>query len=142
MESDRPSGLKCSESSKNVNPSTLSGKTSRVPSTRADLPKSCEDSAELAICLMWRSYRLRKSVRRILGNEFLWLPTPMSYSGKHRLGQTKLDLKLRLLPTPTASQGGDFPKKLKAYLPTGQVLNLQFVEWIMGFPIDWTDLRC
>ncbi len=78
---------------------------------------------------------------RICGKGSSWLPTPMSYSGKHRPGQTKLDLRLRLLPTPTATQGGDFPKQLKAYLPTGQVLNPQFVEWIMGFPIDWTDLQ-
>jgi hypothetical protein len=65
----------------------------------------------------------------------------MSHLGKRRAGQTKLDLKLRLLPTPTASQGGDFPKRVKAYLPTGQVLNPQFVEWLMGYPTDWTDLR-
>ncbi len=61
-------------------------------------------------------------MRRILGKEFLWLDgAPMRYSGKRRAGQTKLDLKLRLLPTPTASQGGDFPKRVKAYLPSGQV---------------------
>ena len=78
----------------------------------------------------------------ILKNEFLWLPTPMSYSGTHRPGQTKLDLKLRLLATLTASQSTDFPKRVKAYLTTGQVLNPQFVEWLMGFPIDWTDLPC
>ncbi|AFY73267.1 hypothetical protein Syn7502_01159 [Synechococcus sp. PCC 7502] len=60
----------------------------------------------------------------------------MSYSGKRRPDQTKLDRKLRLLPTPTASQGGDFPKRVKAYLPSGQVLNPQFVEWLMGYPKD------
>jgi site-specific DNA-cytosine methylase len=49
-----------------------------------------------------------------------------SYSGKHRPGQTKLDLKLRQL----------------GLLMKGEVHNPQFVEWLMGFPTDWTDLRC
>lgn len=135
--------------------------------------------------------------RPTCGSVYFLLPTPLAYSGTHRPGQTKLDRTLKLLPTPTASDGvvgqilnenteirytkNGTPRKysnqgvngsvgLARYLallptpttrdrrspgqlkrnepglsltlgiPTGQVLNPQFVEWMQGFPIGWTDL--
>jgi hypothetical protein len=134
------SGLRCSASSRKQSPDLSFGKTSKALSTQVDLPKFCTDSANWAIASMWKSYRQRQSEHPTYANESLWLPTPVAYADKHRPGQTKLDRRLRLLPTPTASQGFGLVKELKPYLPPGEVLNPQFVEWLMGFPEDWTDL--
>lgn len=82
------------------------------------------------------------------------LPTPQAYSFQksHSPGQTKLDLRLRMLPTPTAHLAKEMgaPSEATRNQPSlhhilglmpGQVLNPQFVEWMQGFPIGWTDLQ-
>ena len=65
--------------------------------------------------------------RHTLESESFSLPTPQAYSFQksHRPGQTKLDVKLR---------------SLKA-LDSGQVLNPNFVEWMMGFSINSTKVN-
>ena len=123
--------------------------------------------------------------RHTLESEYFSLPTPQAYSFQksHRPGQTKLDVKLRLLlptpsvcgnhnrkgasktsgdglvtalqkllPTPTAhlaKETGAPSEALRNHptldhilgLATGQVLSPQFVEWMQGFPIGWTDFQ-
>ena len=51
-------------------------------------------------------------------------------------------------PTPTASQAGkpngyDLQDKLGKHMPhlIGMKVNVLFLEWIMGFPLNWTELN-
>src|SRR5260221_83763 len=87
----------------------------------------------------------------------LW-PTPRAYSfaTSHRPGLTALDVRVRGLyreksrywPTPNASNGTRGPGKPSRWTRHHQInledvvgsgnLNPQWVEWLMGYPIDWT----
>lgn len=86
-----------------------------------------------------------------------WLPTPRATDGSHggritprkgREGGTLVEaISIRMYPTPRAdgrdNAGGSnsrrSAKKRGTYI--GRALNPQFVEWLMGFPIGWTDLE-
>jgi hypothetical protein len=49
-----------------------------------------------------------------------------------------------LLPTPTASTGGPEPEGKtgrKLVTQVGGQLNPMWVEWLMGWPLEWTDLK-
>jgi hypothetical protein len=84
-------------------------------------------------------------------------PTSMDSEGSGTLGylekngtvkkyMTLTDAVVRL-PTPTARDGlsvspGDFRRNTPPLRTLGQagVLNPQFVEWMMGWPVHWTKL--
>lgn len=83
----------------------------------------------------------------------LW-PTPLASSGNGvgRFGtggpnpQTKVyEEQKKLFPTPTTKglDGGSSSraaaKKAGTWIPSGR-LNPTWVEWLMGFPLGWTDL--
>jgi len=154
MEFDQVSGLSNCESTENLEQLSLFGKTSwellgtDLQKFSGAFPKAgTMRSGKLSAQVAW--------VRHTREIESFSLPTPQAYSFResHRPGLTPLDHKLRrLLPTPTAQmakhghptdweiqhRGNDLHVRL--ILAAGQVLNPQFVEWLMGFPIDWTDL--
>lgn len=89
----------------------------------------------------------------------LW-PTPVasdtgSRSTKYNQGGTPLSLAVKLWPTPTAgnSKSGGYlaewggsrsREKMASMAPESDMfgpLNPEWVEWLMGWPIGWTDLR-
>ena len=82
----------------------------------------------------------------LLGEARIW-PTPVANEGRNR---HLLESAVMKWPTPTASdatggrayskppsrEGGFLLKEI-----TPGALNPVFVEWLMGFPLGWTDLR-
>lgn len=112
-------------------------------------------------------FRLAPSTPRTDGNEFLLWHTPnvpnggrvnpleMSATGKlpdGRKRQVGLEHQVRMVerclwPTPTQSDGMGGPgnsgrdggENLRTAV--GGSLNPEWVEWLMGFPIGWTDLE-
>lgn len=106
-------------------------------------------------------YRLQVSVQDIDEKEYLLWPTPTVYGNYNKKGSSKnagdgLATAVKMWPTPTARdwKGARTPEKLAEKgrnatnsLPdavraeiTGQ-LNPTWVEWLMGFPLGWTDLN-
>lgn len=111
-----------------------------------------------------KAYRLPRLVRRISGKEYSLLPTLRAKeSGEYQYSLGDHDKKVgyvRMYPTPTASQGH---KKIRKFAPSeakgthgkvlvgvigeqspaliGGYLNPEFCEWLMGFPIGWTELE-
>lgn len=85
------------------------------------------------------------------------LPTPKATDGSKgsrtaagalkelERGKNKdLGMVAALWPTPTASTGGPEPEGKtgrKLVTKVGGALNPQWVEWLMGFPVGWTDLE-
>jgi hypothetical protein len=112
-------------------------------------------------------YRQRPLVRRISAREYSLLPTPQHHDSRSQGMQREVkDGRIQaanggesqsinlgtmgmmgLLPTPTkqdASNNGGPSQEQRNTPPlnsvAGGLLNPQFVEAIMGFPIGWTDL--
>lgn len=75
------------------------------------------------------------------------LPTPLAsqrYSGADRMGLPEL-ARRGLLPTPTVcgdyNRAGSSPTSGDGLATVmGGPLNPQFREWLMGFPVGWTDI--
>jgi len=109
-----------------------------------------------------KAYRLPRLVRRISARGSTLLPTmgakesgAYQYShGDHSKKAMTLTGYVRMYPTPMAGKRDASPKtKLdgKPNLamvarsldsnPNGGTLNPNWVEWLMGFPIGWTDLE-
>ena len=98
-----------------------------------------------------------RSLRTDIANwkKEMW-PTPRAEydSGKHKGKPDTLHSAVKMFPTPTRRdyRTGDKPKSRRAQnmkhtpmlndvaTPGGQ-LNPTWVEWLMGWPIEWTDLR-
>lgn len=118
----------------------------------ADVPKVAPSA------IRKRDFGLRLPVFAALADAGeIYLPTPKA-SDHHRSKVALADLGLIYLPTPVASQnhkplrkfcksektGGKHGKMLPAVLgemaPSliGKRIHPHFVEWMMGFPIDWT----
>jgi len=103
----------------------------------------------------YASMNLREQV--VYGKMPIW-PTPQARdhkgsSGRSNTGQ-ELDLptKVKLWPTPTANEdacgkpSGKMQKMLGNHPevrqdPAGGTLNPTWVEWLMGWPLGWTDLK-
>jgi len=104
------------------------------------------------------AYALPTSVLRIEGNESGLWPTPraseiangakMANVANPR-GNLEEVVYARTFPTPTASDAETHPNdtqrfdSLAAHIhleKTGQ-LNPTWVEWLMGYPLQWTDLK-
>jgi hypothetical protein len=92
-------------------------------------------------------------VRRISEKESSLLPTPRAseaehsgrtYTGSNSYGQIGLAEAANLLGTPNAHPRTHSPRQVdhdqQLANQVGGLLNPQFVEAIMGFPIGWTDL--
>ena len=105
------------------------------------------------------AYRLQPLVRRTDGNAFGLWPTPnasdvrprataYSTARRVRIGkQISLEAAVKFLPTPTAqdaSNNGGPSQYDRNSLPLNAVaggsLNPTWVEWLMGFPAEWTAL--
>lgn len=80
---------------------------------------------------------------------FLW-PTPTRSDGtggagcSGRAGSLNLRTAIHFFKTPTASpwaHGGSGGELHKQVAPSGGPLSPTWVEWLMGFPIGWTDLQ-
>ena len=95
-------------------------------------------------------------VRDILGSESGYSPTPTETANatcpsmQKWAGHKRLRMVMEYLPTPTASsygsnQGGAAGRVGKKRKSLAGILggpeNPEFREWLMGFPIGWTDLR-
>lgn len=87
-----------------------------------------------------------------LNDEVAKFPTPRVCSGKRSSGMNRTDLyrAMEKFPTPIARDARS--PKSAAYLPghqgsqglvqkIGGTLNPTWVEWLMGFPLGWTDLN-
>ena len=84
----------------------------------------------------------RKYVPGSLAEQVKW-PTPRAQDGPHGPAKDSLGDKVRW-PTPRAKEGmshkpGTGGKSLKGEI--GGQLNPDWVEWLMGWPIGWTDLK-
>jgi len=69
----------------------------------------------------------------------MW-PTPQGYSfaDSHQPGITRLDQAVRW-PTPRVANAAQQSLESHGTQVTGGQLNPQWVAWLMGFPIGWTD---
>jgi hypothetical protein len=117
--------------------------------------------------MMWRTPTVngnhtRKGASETSGNGLatavkIW-PTPCATEARQGLqirnvgkkgSQQSLSTVVRLLPTPKArdyrspdvnSESKRFQQKTELNSVVGGQLNPDWVEWLMGFPIGWTDL--
>jgi len=80
----------------------------------------------------------------------LWVPTPVCHD--HKVGINGRGLgalaKREWWPTPTAhnAKEGNYLSESERNTPTlaaqvGGPLNPDWVEWLMGWPVGWTDLK-
>ena len=92
-----------------------------------------------------------------LANQVLFFPTPRASSAMNDKMETirnrgkynrKLEEAIAFLPTPTtqdAKNNGSQSQMERNSLPLNAVaggkLNPEWVEWLMGYPIGWTDLK-
>jgi len=88
----------------------------------------------------------------LTGSVKVWFPTPRATSGGGRISPDAKDHRLNLverikmLPTPTTqdakNNGSPSQQTKRNTVPlnavVGGALNPQFVEWLMGWPLNWT----
>lgn len=143
-------GSKCCESLTKFGLSLSSRKTVRtcVP---VDSAPSSKDLTAWGMTFDGACWELGTSVRITSGTECGYWPTPTaSAGGPEPPGVTwrKLATVVAMLPTPTsqdaknngsASQQKRNTKPLNAEI--GGPLNPTWVEWLMGWPLGWTDLK-
>ena len=99
-------------------------------------------------------WELPMSGRRIRETDSgLWVPTPIRNDAEKRgnfdpIRSWGLAGFARLWPTPTAYNGLDGRSNSRAAsmkagqaVPSGGQLNPTWVEWLMGWPLGWTDLE-
>jgi hypothetical protein len=80
------------------------------------------------------------------GSQPNWMPTRKS--GQHAQYTINQAVRDRVFPTPTAHNAKEFnsPSEKNRNTPTlathaGGKLNPMWVEWLMGWPLGWTDLK-
>jgi len=80
------------------------------------------------------------------GSQPNWMPTRKS--GQHAQYTINQAVRDRMFPTPTAhnAKEGAYPAEYNRNTPTlathaGGKLNPMWVEWLMGWPLGWTDLK-
>jgi hypothetical protein len=105
-------------------------------------------------------YPLLTLVPRICANESGLWPTPVaddtgSRSKRYAQGGTPLSLAVKLYPTPTSCSGNNVGRLdewggsrsrevMRTLVPPEELtgpLNPTWVEWLMGWPLGWTDLK-
>ena len=128
MEKNRVFGGKCYESLASYDRESSSWRMSQLCLFAEDA-KSLDRLPKSGIAQNGQLYPLETLELRISDEDGLQLPTPSSSMQKYRLkGNTQASKNLEAM-----ARRGDFGKKGR--------LNPQFVEWMMGFPIGWTDLE-
>ena len=79
-----------------------------------------------------------------LGDEQRGLPSPELAERRYRQGRRNLDDAIAMWPTPTAHPRTHSPRQVdhgrQLANEVGGQLNPTWVEWLMGFPLGWTDL--
>ncbi len=154
---------KCSELLASFDPATCSWKTSQQ-SLLPDSEPSLETWPRAGLMRGGRVYRHRQPVPRttVIGGGVLQsVPTPTVTGNHNRKGASKksgdgLATWVRWWPTPTASAAkGSSPASLTrknerdrrkdrldhaVMASDGGQLNPLFVEWLMGWPLNWTAL--
>lgn len=164
MEKNRVFGGRCYESLASYDQESSSWKMSQQSLFEED-EKSLDRLPRSGIAQNGQLYPLKTLELRICDEDGLQLPTPTaSDPDKHSTGGLIRLLEKgvrysagdhRNLPTPTAhlAKEGGYPAEYTRKTPslithfkkkdTGerQVLSPLFVEWMMGFPIGWTDLE-
>ena len=149
--------------------SSLIWKVKNTPSSRLlfQLRPSMRDTEETASGLLLstptssmrvRSKRFQHGAPTLA--EFVMYPTPLADDAKNVNPKpnripglvAKVKEMEKMFPTPTASDASTHWNDKKRFDsltakinrekkdPTGQ-LNPEFVEWLMGYPIEWTDLK-
>ena len=131
------------------------------------LVKTCLESEQLsstACYLTWKTsatpggrlvFRLAPSMPSTGANEFSFWPTPTSRDWKDGTAEAVKNVPINSLlgravhfwPTPTqrdgmggpGNSGRDGGDNLRTAI--GGSLNPEWVEWLMGFPVGWTDLE-
>ena len=114
-------------------------------------PRSCSAmAATITPESAWNEKR-NPNLETIVGQR-MW-PTPVasdisSRNTKYKQGGTPLSLAVKIYPTPTChnSKEGAFPSEYNRKTPSlathaGGKLNPTWVEWLMGWPLEWTDLK-
>tara|TARA_A100000171_G_C2084580_1_gene121409 strand:+ start:125 stop:619 length:495 start_codon:yes stop_codon:yes gene_type:complete len=92
-------------------------------------PRAGHHHIESEEAIQKREKRLGRKISRPLGNVLMNLPTPSASMHKYRLkGNTQASKNLEAM-----ARNGTFGKKSR--------LHPHFVEWMMGFPIGYTDLK-
>ena len=86
--------------------------------------------------------------RKALKKKMEQWPTPCLPGNGGTNGKTKLKKMLAQYPTPTChnAKEGDYPAEHARRTPSlathaGGKLNPMWVEWLMGWPLGWTDLK-
>ena len=81
-----------------------------------------------------------------LGDPKRGMPTPEHAAKRYATGRRNLDDAVRLWPTPTVK--GNYNRRGSSArsgdglaTAAGGALNPTWVEWLMGFPVGWTDLE-
>ena len=89
--------------------------------------------------VLWEQTQL---VRPTEGNDFGWLPTPVA--SDYMTGKLNgIEFRNKRFIRTSLTSGTEFGAKLAdAFrLMTTKALPANFSEWMMGFPIGWTDLK-
>ena len=152
---------------KKSSPSSYSLKTSQQSQAEADF-ESLEKLPKWGMIVDGVLYPLQALERHTVAKDGSYLPTPRAKIGKDCPSERKRNdpsweslvamIHEKKLPTPQACDATKGPAK--EYIPngkqssmrnlvtlaarfstTGKILNPQFVEWLMGYPIGYTELE-
>lgn len=149
------SGQKCLELSKNCGP--LGSLEKMLLGSRIWRSTTCWLTWKPRVTKRGRLwFQLAVSVPRTEDTGLQLLPTPTASLGKHggpwsrdSSGRPGLQLAAMIWPTPTAtdyrterlkSSQNDGTDGNDLQTEVGGTLNPDWVEWLMGFPIGWTDI--
>jgi hypothetical protein len=133
-------------------PDTCSWKTAQ-PSLIGGLEESSVIWPRSGMTVAGQCWALPMLGRRIKGTDSGLWPIPVSSdtggrTTKYAQGGTPLSMAVKFWPTPTAhnAKEGAYPSEHTRNTPTlaaqaGGSLNPTWVEWLMGWPLGWTDLK-
>jgi len=149
-ESDQVCGEKWQGSFAKYDPNTHSLRTHQC-SLLEDLTESCQTLPAWGLMRDGECWEQPTLALRIRGTESGLWPTPLTSDYKRRGPNSKqqgLPEYVRKWPTPTAHNAKETnaPSEAKRNEPTlasrvGGTLNPTWVEWLMGWPLEWTDLK-
>jgi hypothetical protein len=151
-ESGRDSGTSSRESFAFFDPDTCLWKTSQLCLFGDSMPFSGR-WPRTGTMQNGRAFRLPPLVPRISGRESFWWPTPRVNDGRKGANcnpmamRSGLPAAVRRWPTPSASDHKDSYSpgqrrgQLSEAVQDSGKLDPEFVEWLMGFPIGWSDLE-
>jgi hypothetical protein len=151
MESDQVCGEKWQGSFAKYDRDTHSLRTHQC-SLLEDLTESCQTLPAWGLMRDGECWEQPTLALRIRGTESGLWPTPQSADAKSTIvqkgHQKNLTHQVMKWPTPTAHNAKETnsPSEAKRNEPTlasrvGGTLNPTWVEWLMGWPLEWTDLK-